>query len=579
MTAPLYNLYNDAQVDVRGDLLTLHGTAYAQYLTDTPVTPRLGWIHCWVHPDSLPTRSRVLVTRRWSIANYMALSSGWWENKVPSEQPLLYLIVMNSPLLYCVADAHDSQLPVGRYTCIDAFWSVSDDGRGRCALFKNGRWIAGRTLEKLEVPAIEDGLLHVGTELPTPVEGRRGCDATLMLDVRAEVPTEAEILARFTREAPHCDVTGQEWQLPSLAKAKTPVVFGGEVHQARAIMDEDIHWTDPTKVDAILDRVVQANLNTYIACVWHGGGTYFPYYQWHDPRLNDMIARGYDPLKVLIEKATARGIQVLAWVCLGKREWDHAAFRDYWDAGTPAGFYNLHHPGFRKATRAMCVFLVKEYYGIGLCLDYVRTGGVPTSEMCRIDYERRTGRNFISDYAKRDVPGAARDALQGWNDNAVGELVRQIASDAVSINRNCVVMTCGQMLPAGQTRALQGRDDHTWAKRRWVDLVGRMDYRPAPDLNTVKQCNAEVERQAVTPILCTYDNVDGIHVARDPAVLVSLVDVVERELPGLPVILYIWAFLTEAQALALAAGPFREKARPHWPYGMPTFELMVRDEE
>ncbi|MEM5789678.1 MAG: family 10 glycosylhydrolase, partial [Syntrophobacteraceae bacterium] len=315
-----------------------------------------------------------------------------------------------------------------------------------------------------------------------------------------------------------------------------------------------------------ISRIKAAGFNVYIPCVWHGRGTRYPCSL--APPEEKLLFKGEDPLARLIRIAHENNIEVHPWFCVALRQRDF--LNDYFDPGTPSMAFDLHKPGFRQFIKNLIVDLAMRYDIDGIQLDYIRTGGICTSESCCRDYEALYGRSLIEDLKKRNPDGSLESHVQEWQDKAVQEIVRTVSKEAKAIKPLLVVSVWGhpQLPNLGLPANPEGRREIPWANNGLVDLILCGEYGNRPDFQGIALVSKHVPSNV--SVLITLGNYDkpyggsvGTITPRNAKLVADLVAFAQR-LSDRGVALYLYSQLTDEQILALRRGPFSLDARPYW---------------
>jgi uncharacterized lipoprotein YddW (UPF0748 family) len=148
----------------------------------------------------------------------------------------------------------------------------------------------------------------------------------------------------------------------------------------RAILDGDIElWTDEGQLNARIARVREARFNVYMPTVWQGRGTTWPSktVPW-DPVLSSVNKASFDPLRAMITKCHAAGIEVHPWFTVafrwGKDYFPEFGLPDF--AEGPHAAFDVHNPAFHNFIASLIVEVIANYDVDGLNLDFVRAIGL-----------------------------------------------------------------------------------------------------------------------------------------------------------------------------------------------------------
>lgn len=546
--------------------LRLKTGAYAEALVGTQIKASGGTISFWVYPlwrKDDPT-SHTFVSLPWNDPkkSYLAITFGWWE---PQGNNRLYFIVSNQESIHCsVPYAFERDA----WTMITVAWESGTNGY--CKLFVNGATVA--TTEQSFVGSyLGRGPLYLGTDRGTTQVSGRSANALLdELLLYSRPFSEDEVRRSYEEQEKDPEgATARKWRWldeglaiqRSLTRAK-----GGEILESRVIFDEDMHWAvSKESADNILSRVKAAGFNVFIPCVWHGNGTYYPtLLTGPDPKLADVIS-GYDPLEYLITKAHALGIEVHPWFTVMRRENSH--YPSLFGKGVPDGAYDVHNQEFRKFIVDLMVDVVHRYKVEGVNLDYIRAMGLCTSDSCRADYNRETGRNFWTDYSLRAILGPARTRLEQWQDKAVRDIVDTFSRRAKEINPDLIISVDGHPKPKTEHRPLEGRDEIGWMNDGLIDVVFAMDYRETIDYEQINAVRRNLDRpERLIVLFGNYDrqSATASAVPRSGILVAKYASYAQHQWPSSGVGFYIYGQMTDEQVAALRDGPFKDMAIPAW---------------
>lgn len=512
-----------------------------------PISSREGTVAFWVKPGWEQPRKAVqpLVSASWNSAqkDYLVISQGWWE---PLGSARLYFVVSNQDALHCSAKY---ELDVGVWTSITAVWRDAS-----CALFIDGVRVAGSTVAGSRTPRTQTRI-HLGTDAAVHGPSIRAT-AGLMDDLTL---FSAALTDRQVGQLYEDALGGRQsalrhrWDWLRRETARTGTMAADDSReQLRAIFDESWQWAQSRRtVDGIVERARAAGFNLIVPCVWHGAGTYYP--SAHPAAsLRHVLEGGFDPLAYLIERAHASGLKVHPWFTVVRREDD--ALPQFSGDGVPAGAFDVHSEAFRDFIVALVVDVARRYPIDGINLDYIRAMGICRSARCAEQYHRETGRVLGADLQHSQQPGAARNALEGWQDGAVSDIVNRISSGVRDARAGVPIGVDGHPTAAGEVRLLQGRNEIRWAQQGWVDIVFHMDYRHRPDLDTI---DAVIEEMPASTrhvvLLANYDLVEGTAYARPGWVMADLVRFARKRWPRSGIGVHLMGMLDSSQVAELRA--------------------------
>ncbi len=525
-----------------------------------------GTISFWVHPlwGKDDRASHTFLSLAWDEPkrSYLAITLGWWE---PQGHNRLYFIVSNQDYAHCSTPFN---LDHESWTMVTAVWKAG--AKGYCKLFVNGRKVA-EAEHSFKGKYLSKGPLYLGSDKGTTQARGRSADALLEdLFIYDHPFSEEESKAAY--QSQEMDLEGAtirkwKWLDSGLTSLKpTAQTRIGEVLESRVMFDEDMHWAVSKKnADKILSRVKEAGFNVFVPCVWHGRGAYYPTALTSpDPKLIDIISE-YDPLEYLIEKAHALGIEVHPWFTVMRRE--DSRYPHFFGEGVPDGSYDVHNQEFRKFIVDLMVDVVRRYNVAGVNLDYIRTMGLCTSDSCRADYNRSTGGNFWTDYSLRGILGPARNRLEQWQDKAVRDIVDTFSRRAKEIKPDLIISVDSHPKPKAEHRPLEGRNEIDWLNDGLIDVVFAMDYRETIDYETINAVRKDLRRpERLIVLFGNYDRLSttALVVPRKGTLVAKYASYAQHQWPSSGVGFYIYGQMTDEQAAALRAGPFKDDAIPSW---------------
>ena len=189
---------------------------------------------------------------------------------------------------------------------------------------------------------------------------------------------------------------------------------------------------------------------------------------------------GWDPLKVIVEEAHARGMEVHPFLCLVSQGGDEPGpvLREHpeWAlvdrTGNPIGWGNPAHPEFRKFVAGIAGEVASKYDVDGISLDYTR---YPSADIGLSDYDRMA---FQEEFGE-DPEKASEDALRRWRIGALAQLVREVR-DAVKSAKPGYVLSAYVWTVRDPEVCL--RDWVAWVREGLLDAVNPTGYRYDYDL-------------------------------------------------------------------------------------------------
>jgi O-antigen ligase len=353
------------------------------------------------------------------------------------------------------------------------------------------------------------------------------------------------------------------WEGSPAFGADSRPTFAGK----RAILDGDIElWTDVGRVDQRLARVKASGFNVYMPLVWTGRGITWPsrVAPW-DPVLKAVDKTGFDPLRVAIAKAHALGVEVHPWVTVALR-WNTSYFPEWGLPGVgegPHAAFDIHNPNFRKFIVDVVTELVRQYDIDGVNLDFVRAIGLCQTPVCEQDYARQYGRTLALDAMVFRVTPTLVPTIVEFQRQAVTRVVREIVEAVRAVKPGLLISVDAHPELTDEPRfLLQGQDSIRWVNDGLVDVVMRMDYQPAIDVEASDSVRARLrEPDRLTQLICNMtfgaDARPGSEqVPRSGEWLAGTVELIQRRWPRTGVAVYFYKYLSDAQTQALARGPF-----------------------
>ena len=527
-----------------------------------PLSLRLGALSFWVRPDSpgsAPEGSYTLLSMRWqgTGASYFAVSQGWWE---PIGSGQFYAVISNAEGALCNTDR---RLAPDRWTHVVVSWRGADDGY--CRVYFDGVQVANRPLE---VAAERESATRITLGSDRDAIDPRGRETRGALDELRYFPdglTDQDVRSLYERAVPSESLRHRrafEWAEPYRSQ---PAADRRPARETRALFDESWQWARSREdVTRLVDKASRAGFNVLVPCVWHGRGTAYPSSVSYPQTELAATVTKFDPLEFLIESAHRAGIEVHPWFTVVRRE--DEKYPQYFDAGTPAGAYDIHRPAFREFSASLIEDVARRYDIDGVHLDYIRAMGVCRSAACARVYASATGRDLRADLAASTVFGPARTAIERWQDGAMLEIVSSIANRVRATRPGAVISMSGHPVPLGALRALEGRAEVDWQRRGLIDAVFAMEYNAVPHHDTIAAVAAQLSEPAnLVWIFSNFERLDRIAMARPADNLVEYIRFARARVPGSGVAIYLSNMLNDRQIDALAFGPFRDHVPANWP--------------
>jgi uncharacterized lipoprotein YddW (UPF0748 family) len=331
-------------------------------------------------------------------------------------------------------------------------------------------------------------------------------------------------------------------------------VEAGFMAGKRAILDETFQfWTTREAADRTLHRIKEAGFTMYIPVIWYGAGTTWPsrHAPW-DPALAGRAA-GFDPLRYMIEKAHALGIEVHPWFTVALRRSGlrpDLALEGVLENGK-LGIFDVHNPRFRAWITDLIVEVAHNYDVDGINLDYVRAMGLCTNVACEREYHARYGRDLLVDAVTFRLAPTLVPALIEYQESTVTELVHMVSSAVRAVKPRVVISV--DAFPE-LTDYLNGQNSVDWANRGYIDVLFRMDYAKKIDGASTNAVRARMKQpDRLTIIAGNYDLVSNGAVPRSGQWLVNTLREIGDRWPRTGAAVYLYNQLSEEQVRALKA--------------------------
>ena len=332
----------------------------------------------------------------------------------------------------------------------------------------------------------------------------------------------------------------------------------------RIIFEENVlSWTSKEATDELLSRIKAAGFNAFSPIVWHGRGTTWPsaYAEW-DSWLKANPKQGYDPLKYLIDRAHAMGMEVHPWFTLTLREVDFLP--QFAPSGTPDHAFDVHMPEFRHLMANLIAEVVSRYDVDGINLDYVRAIGLCTSDFCQADYKKRFDRNLLLDTAQFKLTFGRVPALVEYQESDVTAMVQEVSQRIRSIKPNIVISA--DVIPFYES-AEQGHSSVRWENKGLVDVLCRMAYYLDIDITLTDKIRGLLKNpDALTVVISNVSHGEKspsqAHYSRDGKWFADTIRTILQHWPMTGVGVYEYRWLSDEQIAAVKAGPFRPLPPP-----------------
>lgn len=327
----------------------------------------------------------------------------------------------------------------------------------------------------------------------------------------------------------------------------------------RAILEGDIPlWTKKEYVDEALARIKEAGFNVYMPTVWQGRGATWPskYAPW-DTKLADRLKTDFDPLRYLIKKAHAMGIEVHPWFTLALRQAD--IFPEFALSAMPQKAFDVHNPQFRALVVELIREVVVNYDIDGINLDYVRAVELCSSVKCEEEYSKTYNRNLKADTIIFKILPSRVPSLADYQETAVTALVRAI-SESVRKEKPHVLISADVFV--GHAPMSQGQNSVSWVNSGLVDVIFRMDYSRKINVAAMDATRRELNNPDKQSLLISnMSNPDEMspgqkYFARDGKWLGDTLSMIGKSWPKTGVAVYFYKYLTDEQIAAVKNARF-----------------------
>jgi hypothetical protein len=578
-----------------GKGLRLGKDAWASYNAKDNFSGEGMTVMFWFKPawdDEKDTAEHTIFSLPWNepagkdIPPYTAFTDGWWDAKQT------YFIMNN---WYCNAKRSLVHYPRDKWIHVACVSRYGPGGGAR--YFINGD-LRGTGAAKPDTPArlTPKSRFYLGSDLGTHNPAKRSAPGVvdeLLIYNRALTDDEIrKAIAQYPGWNDRATIGNVDPEMAAtLAKPYTPRRDKqGRILESRVIADENWEWLTEESADKTLDKIKRAGFNVFVPCVWKAWGAsyrtdlyYYPdkMRAQKDPEeAKKAFADGRDPLKRLIEKAHALGIEVHPWFCVVYGTSEHvpetvpgvADARELfsnqkWKDGKPGLAFDAHSETFRTFIVNIMLDMVKRYEVDGLNLDYIRTGIKCTCERCRKQYHEKYGRDLLADwkeYDKLDNEGKLKTTLEQWQEDAISDIWRRVSAGARKLKPNILMSAYSHVYP--DHADWQGRKPILWEKNGWCDFMMDMSYETCLDPKRLDDARKAITNPDSIVYVCGNYEVDeqGQGMSRDAALVANLMEYCQKRWPGSAVSLYLLTRLDEAQIKALREGPFREDSLPSW---------------
>jgi len=341
----------------------------------------------------------------------------------------------------------------------------------------------------------------------------------------------------------------------------------GRVVETRAVWVHARDFATPEATDAMIVRVKKTNLNVIVPIVYVRG-----YVMLGTDKLpmEEIVPKGFDPLKYLVEKCHAARLEVHPWFCnayFGAKRGTSCGpgFERYpqfaavgkdgkpFTASGSAVPADMHNPDYQKFMADMMVEVARNYPVDGLHFDYIRTMTDCYCERCRRDFEKTFGHG---------IEKATEEEWTKWNREAVGKIVRETSERARKARKGIVISAA--VFANLQSGARQGQNAPQWADAGWLDMIFPMDY-TMDTLELRKNEQSFLEAMKDDSRLATgislYVRSGNKVSSREPSLVLEQIAMV-RSLGIGGFCLFCYEYLSDTILNALRTGPCCEPAVP-----------------
>jgi uncharacterized lipoprotein YddW (UPF0748 family) len=423
------------------------------------------------------------------------------------------------------------------------------------------------------------------------VSAERSCLDAPLAEARA-AKSEAETLLAQARVASEAHNVDYAVELAEQARGLAEVAWY-RTAESRPVEGRGV-WvrpteTTPAKIEATLDKIDAAGFNIVFLETIFQGYTIYPSAvaaAGGIPAQRPSMA-GFDPLKVWVDGAHRRGIELHPWVesfFVGSQsenggpgpvltahpQWAAVEREDVGKTGPQpssqeVGYYFLDPaiPEARAYVEALYQEILTKYEVDGLHLDYIRypvsqpweTAGFSYSDFARAAFKAENG---VDPYSLTP-DDALWSAWNSWREKQVTSFVAEVREMQQQVAPRAQVSAAVFADPADAlTKKFQNWSD--WVAKGYVDVLAGMSFGTSAD--SVARDTATM-RTAVGDRNLLYTATYGPFRASTPDVVVDQIQAV-RDAGSDGAALFAYNQLSGAQALSLAEGPFRAKATtPH----------------
>ncbi len=480
--------------------------------------------------------------------------------------------------------------------------AIPDDGYVLSGHGGEGEWLLANSIEGALV-TVADGVVTITIDAEAYLlTAQRALDRATAglgtatgscLDVdgdtaRAELEAAAAALAE-ARAAAEAGDDDRAVELAGQAQERADAAWYA-TRTSRPVESRGV-WVRPTEhtreeVVATLDRIAAAGLNTVFLETFFQGYTIFP----SDAAAAQGVAAqrpefaGFDPLQVFLEEGAARGIEVHPWihtffvgsdqangnpgpVLTVHPDWAGVEREDIGaDGPRPSsrepGYYFLDPaiPEARAYVQGIVAEILADYDVDGVHLDYIRypvslpvESSFSYSDHARAAFQAEHGVDPATITPESDP--AAWAAWDDWRREVITSFVAEVRA-IVDATRPGAVLSAAVFPDPFDSRVRKLQDWAEWSRRGLIDVLTGMSFGRG-----VATAEADTTSMlgALTDDTLLYTASYAPFADLPPDLLVDQVAAI-REAGGQGEAVFAYNQLTDDQAAALGAGPFREPA-------------------
>ncbi len=353
----------------------------------------------------------------------------------------------------------------------------------------------------------------------------------------------------------------------ALRQPKLRRTRAGKVLETRAIWCHSRDFATREATDAMIARIKKANLNVVIPIIYVRG-----YVMFRSDKLpmEEIVPKGFDPLKNLVEKCHAAGLEVHPWFCnayfgakrgkgYGPGFERYPQFAVVGKDGKPFASRassvpaDMHNPDYQNFNVDIMLDVARNYAVDGLHFDYIRTMTDCYCQRCRRDFKKKFGHS---------IEQATNKEWVKWNREAVGKVVREVSQRARRVRKGIVMSAA--VFANLDSGARQGQNAPHWSDAGYVDVILPMDYTMDTfELRSNEQSFLDAMKNDSTLAtgISIYVRSGNRVSSREPSLVLEQIAMV-RSMGIRGFCLFSYNHLSEAILDALRAGPCSEPAVP-----------------